>query len=94
MQLIYETLHFKGSEHLENFTRQKMNVVFHKNPEIVQARVSLFEAESGNLENQICEIMLSVPGEDVFVKKNASTYEQSIRLAVNAVQKIMRRRKE
>jgi len=56
--------------------------------------VTLYEGANGNLENQFCEIHLTVPGNTIFVKKNAAVYEQSIRLAVAAVQKIIRLRKE
>ncbi|MCC6279660.1 MAG: HPF/RaiA family ribosome-associated protein [Saprospiraceae bacterium] len=93
MDFVYETVHFKGSEHLEQFTRKKMNSVFRKTADILRAEVTLSEGASGNPENQFCEIKLDVPGENIFVKKNAATYEQAIRTAVAAVQKIMRRRK-
>lgn len=92
--IIYETVRFTGSEHLELFTRKKMNVIFRKISDVQRAEVTLYEGASGNLENQFCEIHLTVPGNTIFVKKNAAAYEQAIRLAVAAVQKIIRRRKE
>lgn len=93
MNLIYETIHFKGSQDLESFVQQKMNRIFHISTDIVHARVTLSEDGSGNLENQVCEIRLEVPGNDIFVKKRATTYEHAFRLAVEAARKILRRRK-
>ncbi len=93
MELIYKTVNFKGSVQLEEFARKQMERIFNKISEVRRAEVSFFEGASGNLGNQFCEISLQVPGNDIFVKKNATTYEQAIRLAVVAVQKIIRRRK-
>ena len=94
MELIYQTLHFQGSDHLELFTRKKMSRIFKMTSNILKAEVTLSEGASGNPQNQFCEIKLDVPGENIFVKKNAATYEQAIRVAVGAVQKIIRRRKD
>lgn len=94
MDPIYQTVHFRGSEHLKLFAHKMMNRIFKMTPTILQAEVTLSEGESGNLQNQFCEIKLDVPGKNIFVKKNAATYEQAIRVAVNAARKIVRRRKE
>ncbi len=94
MESIYQTVHFQGSDRLKLFTHKKMNRIFKMTSTILKAEVTLFEGASGNLQNQFCEIRLDVPGESIFVKKNAATYEQAIRLAVSAAQKIIRRRKD
>ncbi|MCC6460723.1 MAG: HPF/RaiA family ribosome-associated protein [Saprospiraceae bacterium] len=94
MELIYQTIHFHGSEHLELFTRKKMSSIFKMDSNIMKAEVTLSEGANGNRQNQFCEINLDVPGENIFVKKNAATYEQAIRMAVTAAQKIIRRRKD
>ncbi len=91
MDLIYQTVHFKGSDDLEQFTRKKMGRIFRKTSDIIRAEVTLSEGASGNLENQFCEIKLEVPGNTIFVKKNATSYEQAIRSAVEAAMKIIRR---
>ncbi len=93
MNLIYETVHFKGSQDLESFVQQKMNRIFRTANDIVQARVTLSEDGQGKLENQVCEIRLEMPGNDVFVKKSATTFEQAFRVALEAARKILRRRK-
>jgi hypothetical protein len=41
-----------------------------------------------------CEITLSLAGKNLFVKKNASTYEESPSKAIVSLQKMMRRNKE
>lgn len=55
--------------------------------------MTLTEDASGNPENQVCEIRLEIPGNDIFVKKNAATYEQALRMAVEAAQKMISKRK-
>lgn len=93
MEFIYQTVHFNGSEDLEQFTRKKMNSIFTKLPDLVQAVVTLSMDGVKQVEGQVCEIKLEVPGRTVVVKKNAATFEQSVRLAIQAVQKIIRRQK-
>ena len=88
-----QTVHFKASETLNQFITEKVEKLFKINIEIMRADVTLYEGASGNPQNQFCEIQLSVPGENIFVKKNSDSYEKSILKSVEAIQKILRRKK-
>lgn len=88
-----QTLHFKASEALNKYIEEKIEKLFRMSDDIIRADVTLYEGASGNPENQWCEIQLSVPGENHFVKKNSNHYEKSILDAVTALQKIIRRNK-
>ncbi|MFH1003983.1 MAG: HPF/RaiA family ribosome-associated protein [Bacteroidota bacterium] len=88
-----ETVHFKASNDLESFVKSKISKLFQQNSAIIRADVTLFEGASGNHQNQYCEIQLSVPGENLFVKKRNDNFEKSIVEAVVALKKMMRRKK-
>jgi ribosomal subunit interface protein len=89
-----QTLHFKASDALNNFIEEKVEKLFQMSNEIIRADVTLYEGAAGNPENQWCEIQISVPGENLFVKKNSDKYEKSISAAIEALQKIIRRKKK
>ena len=92
--IILQTVHFKASEDLENFVNEKVSKLFEQDDSIIKAEVTLFEGASGNPKKQNCEITLSVPRENHFVKKNSEIYEKSILNSVDTLQKILRRKKQ
>ncbi|MHC1702701.1 MAG: HPF/RaiA family ribosome-associated protein [Tenuifilaceae bacterium] len=91
--ITFQSVHFKASSQLEDFVKEKVSKLFDQEGSIIRADVTLFEGASGNPKNQFCEILLSVPGENHFVKKNSENYEKSIMAAVLALQKVLRRKK-
>jgi ribosomal subunit interface protein len=88
-----QTLHFKASEALNKYIEEKAEKLFRMSDEIIRADITLYEGAAGNPENHWCEIQLSIPGDNLFVKKNSNHYEKSILDAVTALQKIIRRNK-
>lgn len=91
MNITFQSVHFKASTHLEEFVRDKVSKLFDQHDKIIRADVTLFEGASGNPKNQFCEIILSLPGENKFVKKNSSSYEESVLKTVATLQKTLRR---
>ena len=91
--ITFQSVHFKASNNLEEFVNEKVSRLFEQDATIIRADVTLFEGASGNPKNQFCEIQLSVPGENHFIKKNTDNYEKSVLSAVAALQRILRRKK-
>lgn len=91
--ITFQSIHFKASSQLEDFVKEKVSKLFSQESNILRADVTLFEGASGNPKNQFCEILLSVPGENHFVKKDSESYEKSIMEAIEALQKVLRRKK-
>jgi len=92
-KIVLQSVQFKASSDLTEFVEEKVSKLFEQDPSIIRADVTLFEGASGNPKNQFCEIQLSVPGENHFVKKNSESYEKSIIEAVQSLQKTVRRQK-
>jgi ribosome-associated translation inhibitor RaiA len=92
-KIVIQSVQFKASRRLEEFVKEKVLKLFEQDPSVIRADVTLFEGASGNPKNQFCEIQLSVPGENHFVKKNSENYEKSVLEAVKTLQKVLRRHK-
>ncbi len=92
-RIVLQSVQFKASEKLEAYVNEKVGKLLEQDSSIIRADVTLFEGEAGNHRNQFCEILLSVPGENHFVKKNSESYEKSIQDAVKTLQQVIRKRK-
>src|ERR1051326_4220246 len=93
MKIIIRSLNFKTGEALKEFVREKVSRLFNHCDEIIRAQVILRQSENGQPENKLCQIRLMIPGNDHFVAKCTGIYEKSILQAVEALQKIIRRKK-
>lgn len=92
MDIIIQHLGFETSETLDSFIREKVSAL--KSDKIVRANVTLYLASEGNPENQVCEIRLEVPGNDLFVKKGAVHFETSISDCVDILQSKLKRQRD
>ncbi|MEQ9166426.1 MAG: HPF/RaiA family ribosome-associated protein [Fulvivirga sp.] len=93
MQTLIKSVHFTAGAELEQLARDKVEGLRRINSRIVRAHVTLSLEPGGNPENKTCEILLSIPGEDPFIKKKASTFEEAVSIATNAMEKVLRRKK-
>ena len=94
MKINLQSLHFKASDHLKKFVDEKVGKLSHFDHNIISADVTLFSDDGKVADNKFCEIRLIVPGNDDYVKKNAGSFEEAILDAVEALQKILRRKKD
>jgi ribosomal subunit interface protein len=94
MKINLQSLHFKASDHLKDFIDEKVGKLAHFDDKIISADVTLFTDDGNNTDNKFCEIRLSVPGYDDFVKKNGESYEAATSDAVDTLQTILRRKKD
>lgn len=93
MNITIQTVHFKETRKLRIFIISKVGKLFKQSPEIIRADVTLKEGAKNNPENKYCTIYISHPGENEFVKRKSTSYPESILLAIEAMEKNLRRRK-
>ncbi len=93
-KIIQQSVQFKASAQLKKYVNEKVSRLFEQDATIIRAYVTLFEGASGNPKNQFCEIQLSLPGKNYFVKKNSESYEKSIHESVKVLQNMIRRKKQ
>jgi putative sigma-54 modulation protein len=94
MDVIIQSLGFRAGPELEGYVKEKLQKVDDKADNIIRADVTLFIGSAGDPENHFCEIRLEIPGNDLFVKKNATTFELAVVDAVHTLQNVMRKTRE
>jgi ribosome-associated translation inhibitor RaiA len=93
MDIIIKSINFKASSALKTLVKKKVGKLFNHRNNIIRANVILRERKNGSFENRQCKIKLEVPGNDHIVKKKTKVHEKSVLQAVEALQKILRRKK-
>ena len=93
MQTIVKSVHFKAGDQLEAFAIEKLERLEKLSDRIIRANVTLSLEPDSESSNKSCEILLSIPGTDPYLKKKAPTFEEAITDAVDALEKVLRRMK-
>jgi ribosomal subunit interface protein len=92
MQINLQTLKFTAKPELKEFVNDKVSKLSQFDEKIIRADVTL-SMNNDSVENNVCDIRLIVPGNDDFVTKSASTFEEAIHTCVDVLQKILTRKK-
>jgi putative sigma-54 modulation protein len=94
MQITVQSIHFDADLKLIEFVEEKTKKlgVFH--PAIHKAEILLRMDKNAEQENKITEIILKVPGKELFAKKQCKTFEEATDLAVDALKRQIEKNKE
>ena len=93
MDIIIQSLGFTAGEQLESFVREKLSKLS-PSDHIVRANVTLFLGPDRATPSDYCEIILEVPGNNLFVKESSPDFEQSVTKAVNTLQQTLRKERK
>jgi len=93
MQITVQSIHFDADVKLIEFVEEKTKKlgVFH--PAIHKAEIILRLDKNADQENKIAEIILKVPGTELFAKKQCKTFEEATDLAAEAIRKQVKKHK-
>jgi putative sigma-54 modulation protein len=94
MEVNISSLHFKADAKLEAFIREKLSKVATLFDGVIGCEVTLKLSQSATNENKISEIKVIIPGNDLFAKKQAKTFEESVDSTIEALKKQLKKRKE
>lgn len=91
MTIEFHTPHGKISEKLVNNIRNKMLELSHINKEISRAEIILKEDETIiPAENKVCEIRLTVYGDDLLAHARTENFEQSAKEVIRELKKMVK----
>lgn len=93
MEVKIQSLHFKANDLLEEYVQKKVSHLAHFNERIISGDVCLKLDKSSEENNKVCEIRLSIPGNDLFAKRQSNSFEKATNETVDALQKQLRRNK-
>ncbi len=94
MTIKIKTVHFKADKTLIDFAESKVNKLIEKNETVLSVECSLVFEKSEKVNNKQTEIMIKLAKQELFAKKQADTFEQSVDLAVEAIRKQLSKSKD
>ena len=94
MQVKINSVQFKADRKLENFIEDKLGKLNSFYDQIMGSEVFLKLENTNEPENKITEIRLSIPGNDLFAKKQSKTFEEATDQAVEALRRQIRKHKD
>ena len=94
MKVNVETPNFVADVKLINFIEKKLSKLEQFYDRIVYADVFIKVKKTSDKENKIVEILLSVPGDDLIIKKEAKTFEEGTDECVRSLERQLKKRKQ
>ena len=93
MQIQVQSIHFDADRKLIQFIEEKLSKLTTFHDRIVSGQVFLRLDKSDINENKIAEIKLSIPGKDLFAKKQCKSFEEATDDAVEALRRQINKHK-
>jgi putative sigma-54 modulation protein len=87
MQVQVQSIHFDADQRLISFIEEKLSKLTQFHDRITFGEVFLRIDKSDVHENKIAEIKLSIPGKDLFARKQCRSFEEATDVAVDALKK-------
>jgi putative sigma-54 modulation protein len=88
MEVKLNSVHFNADKKLVDFVNKKVNKLDTFFDGIIKADVTLKVAKPEAANNKVAELKLSIPAtENLFAKKQASTFEEATDLAIDAMKR-------
>jgi putative sigma-54 modulation protein len=87
MKLQMHSIRFDADQKLINFIQKKADKLDRFFDRIIDGEVFMRLNKDNNMENKIIEIKLNIPGNQLFAKERARSFEEASDLAVDALRK-------
>jgi putative sigma-54 modulation protein len=94
MRVKINSVHFKADKKLEDFVSDKVGKLENYFEGVISSEVTLRLEKSEHAGNKVAEIRVNLPGNDLFAKKQSSSFEQATDTAVEALKKQITRHKQ
>ncbi|MEE1203108.1 MAG: HPF/RaiA family ribosome-associated protein [Bacteroidales bacterium] len=94
MKVLLNAVKFSPDEKLKVFVEEKVGKVERLLPDALQAEVNLKVEKPETNNNKIAEIRIVVRGNDLFVSKQADSFEEAVMLAIDALKTQIEKFKE
>jgi putative sigma-54 modulation protein len=94
MQVKIHSVQFKADQKLEDFIEEKLVKLNGFYDQIMGSEVFLKLENTNVPENKITEIRLSIPGNDLFAKKQSKTFEEATDQAIEALRRQIHKHKD
>lgn len=87
MKILIQTLDFTPKQDLLDLVNEKIGKLEKFSDRIVECRVTLRVEKSDTRENKSCEVKVVIPGNDLFYKKQFTSFEEGVQKASETLQR-------
>ena len=94
MKVNVNAVNFTVDKKLVDFIQLRLDKLEKYYDKIVAADVFLKVENTSDKENKIVEIKIHVPGDDFLVKKQCKSFEESVELSAESLERLLVKRKE
>ena len=94
MKVQIHSIHFDADQKLIDFLQRKLDKLETFYDRIIEGEVFLKLEKDGKNENKVTEIKLYIPGENLFAKSNARSFEAAADSTVEALRRQIKKHKE
>ena len=94
MSVKVQSLHFDADKNLLAFIDERVSKLNQFYDGIINSEVTLRLDSQGVPDNKMAEIRLFIPGNDLFAKKQAKSFEEAVDMVIEALKKQLTRHKE
>ncbi len=94
MNIQINAVNFAITQRLTDFTKDKIEKIYKTYDEIVGIEVNFKTENVSGEENKSAEVLVKVPGNDLFASKTSKTFEQALDETAVAIRKQIEKRKK
>lgn len=94
MKVFVQSVNFNADKELIKFVEERVNALEKFHDKIINAEVFLKVQKTSEKENKIVEIKISIPGDDLMVKKQAKHLEEAVNMATDTLKRQLKKNKE
>ena len=94
MRIRTESVQFKADQKLLDYIEKKFSKLETYFDRIVETEVKLKLENSGQVKDKIVEVILHVPGDNIFVKETDKTFEAAVEAANDNLKRRLKKYKE
>lgn len=94
MTINLQTVNFNAKPGLDEYVEKKLSKLEQFYDKIIAVQVSMRVENISEKDNKFVDIRLEIPGDDIIVKKSGQSFEECIDLSVEALKKMIIRKKE
>jgi putative sigma-54 modulation protein len=87
MKITIQTPGFKATKKLLSFITNKLRKLDQVHPTVIEGQVLLRLEKSDTGNNKLCEIRLTIPGNDLFASKQSETFEEASVKVIEALKR-------
>lgn len=94
MKVNVQAVNFNVDKKLVDFLQERLDKLEKYYDKIVMSDVFLKVENTSDKENKTVEIKISVPGDDLMVKKTCKSFEEAVDLSASSLERVLVKRKE